>query len=293
MKWQKLGQVIDRHASYPVVERLEDCLRLYYCSRIENKSNIFWVDVDIDNQTKIINDPKTIMIEPGLPGTFDCDGVAPRCITSVNGEKRLYTIGWNKKVTTPYQLAVGVAVEKDGKWIKMQGPVLDRDFDDPYFCTSACVIHKDKWMCWYCSCTDWVDGKEPVYLIKYAESEDGFRWKKTNDICINYDQFTKAIGWPMVWIENNVFNMIYSYRSDHPEYRTNKNYGYRLGYAESKNGINWHTNNDAVGLHRSNCGWDSEMMAYTSMVDDLIFYNGNGFGKTGIGVARRVHEEIR
>ena len=289
MKWEKLGQITDIHASYPVAEMIDDRIRVYYSSRTDGPSNVFFMDVDANNPTRVVCDPRTPIIQPGSAGTFDCDGVAPRCIVVENDEKRLYTIGWNKKITTPYQLAVGVAIEKNNQWEKMPGPVLDRDFDDPYFCTSACVIHHEsKWKCWYCSCTNWIEGKEPVYLIKYAESEDGFRWKKNNNICIKYDQFTKAIGWPMVWIENSMFKMMFSYRSDHPEYRTNKEYGYRLGYAESDDGIEWIIKNEEIGIYRSDSGWDSEMMAYTTLCNDLLFYNGNGFGKTGIGVARRI-----
>lgn len=287
MKWEKLGQIIDFPASYPVVEKIDEIFRIYYASQIDKKSHVFHIDVDCKDPTKILYSTNTPVINPGPLGTFDCDGVAPRCIVNHNGQKRMYVIGWNKKMNPPYHLSVGVAVKEQGQWTKMLGPVLDRDFDDPYFCTSACVLHEEKWKCWYCSCTDWVNN-DPVYLIKYAESEDGFRWNKTNIKCIDYDDFTKAIGWPMVWKENQIFKMIFSYRSDHPEYKTNKNYSYRLGYAESSDGANWTRKDDEVGIERSDSGWDSEMMAYINICDDFMFYNGNGFGKTGIGVAKKL-----
>ena len=30
------------------------------------------------------------------------------------------------------------------------------------------------------------------------------------------------------------------------------------------------------------------MIAYTSLQDNYLFYNGNEFGKTGIGVSKRI-----
>ena len=45
----------------------------------------------------------------------------------------------------------------------------------------------------------------------------------------------------------------------------------------------------AAGITTSETGWDSTMICYPFVVtvDDrtLLFYNGNGFGQTGIGYA--------
>lgn len=288
MNWKKIGQICDWHASYPVVDKLEDRLRIYYAQKINERSHIFYLDVEIDNPLKIIHSEKEPLIYPGKEGTFDCDGVVPRCITNANKEKRLYVIGVSKKVTTPYQLAVGVCFNQD-KWEKQPGPVLNSDFDDPYFCTSPSVMfHDNRWKTWYCSCTNWIDGKEPVYLIKYAESDDGLHWNKTNKICINYDDFTHAIGWPTVWIEENIFKMIYSFRTAFVDYRTNPEHSYRFGYAESFNGLDWTRKDHEVGISVSKEGWDSKMIAYSAIFDDNLIYNGNGFGETGIGLAKRI-----
>jgi len=37
-------------------------------------------------------------------------------------------------------------------------------------------------------------------------------------------------------------------------------------------------------LQKSNSTWESEMVCYPYYCDGFIFYNGNGYGKSGIGV---------
>ena len=65
--------------------------------------------------------------------------------------------------------------------------------------------------------------------------------------------------------------------------------GYRLGYAESKDGINWIRQDDKINLDVSNSGFDSNMICYSAVIkiknNLIMFYNGNDFGKTGVGYA--------
>jgi hypothetical protein len=82
--------------------------------------------------------------------------------------------------------------------------------------------------------------------------------------------------------------MFYSYRSA-IGYRTDPQRSYRLGYAESTDGRNWMRKDIEVGIARSETGWDSEMIEYSYVCKhqgrQYLFYNGNGFGKSGFGYA--------
>jgi predicted GH43/DUF377 family glycosyl hydrolase len=64
---------------------------------------------------------------------------------------------------------------------------------------------------------------------------------------------------------------------------------YRIGYAESDNGIEWVRKDEEVGIDVSESGWDSEMIEYPYIFDHegqrYMLYNGNGYGRTGIGLA--------
>ena len=72
-------------------------------------------------------------------------------------------------------------------------------------------------------------------------------------------------------------------------YSIRKRKGYGLGYAESADGVYWVRKDEAAGIACSDGGWDSEMICYTAVVPAdgrwLMFYNGNGYGQTGVGVA--------
>jgi predicted GH43/DUF377 family glycosyl hydrolase len=82
--------------------------------------------------------------------------------------------------------------------------------------------------------------------------------------------------------------MWYSYRGI-KDYRTDKKHAYRIGYAESSDGIKWTRKDDIVGIDVSEDGWDSQMIAYPYVYEHegrkYMIYNGNGFGKSGFGYA--------
>jgi hypothetical protein len=209
--------------------------------------------------------------------------------------KFLYYIGWNPQVTVSYRLSIGLAISDSGgnKFCKYsRGPVSDRNVDEPFFNTAPFIIIEGNiWKMWYVSCTEWKiinNHPEPRYHIKYAQSNDGIHWEKDGTICIDYIDENEAIGRPSVIKEGDLYRMWYSYRNI-LDYRKNKTQGYKIGYAESSNGKNWERKDKLVGIDTSQNGWDSEMIEYCHVLRIkerlYMFYNGNGFGKTGFGYA--------
>ena len=63
---------------------------------------------------------------------------------------------------------------------------------------------------------------------------------------------------PFVLYEHNKYKMFYSIR--------NKSIGYRLGYAESVDGINWNRKDVEISLDVSKSGGDSEMICFSSIL---------------------------
>jgi hypothetical protein len=63
---------------------------------------------------------------------------------------------------------------------------------------------------------------------------------------------------------------------------------YHIGYAESHDGVSWERDDERAGIGSSG-EWDSEMQAYPAVFDDegkrYLLYNGNGYGRTGVGWA--------
>jgi hypothetical protein len=306
MKWIKKGVIFApdhnydwmiSHASIPVVDQARDgVLRIYFGTRDgDGRSHTSYLEVEAARPENILHVHDRPVLPLGRPGTFDDSGVMPSSIVSHAKKKYLYYIGWNPQVTVTYRLAIGLAVSEDGgrSFAKMsEGPVCDRSFDEPFFNTSPSVIlDGGKWRMWYISCTGWetVNGSpEPRYHVKYAESVDGIRWQKTGLICIDYDDVTEAIARPCVFKEDGLYKMFYAFRRV-LNYRTDRNQSYRLGYAESVNGLVWTRRDDEVGIDKSEHGWDSEMIEYCCRYEyggqKYLFYNGNGFGRSGLGYA--------
>jgi hypothetical protein len=136
---------------------------------------------------------------------------------------------------------------------------------------------------WYISGVKWErEGGNPkhYYHIKYAESRDGYEWKRKGLVCIDFKSKEEyAIARPCVIKEKGYYEMWYSYRGEN----------YKMGYAKSKDGLRWERKDEEAGIDVSESGWDSEMIEYPFVFDHkgerYMLYNGNGFGKTGIGLA--------
>ncbi len=299
-KWNKLGLLFDNkdydlNSDYSAVPccfwLTEDVMRIYYSSRnAQNKSIPYLIDYNF-NLKKIINKPQLINLDLGKIGTFDDSGVMPTCILKNDNEIWMYYIGWNLGVTVPFRNAVGLAISKDDGLTfsrKFDGPILDRNKNEPHFVASNCVLfNQGIFKMWYLSCTGWseVDGKiRHSYHIKYATSADGIDWDRNGIVAIDFNYENEyAISTPRVIIENNIYKMWYSYRGG------NKSELYRIGYAESFDGIEWIRKDNAVGIDVSELGWDSDMICYPFVFDyegeRYMLYNGNNYGKTGFGLA--------
>jgi len=307
MQWIKKGIIfvpdnnelfMKSHAAIPFADKIEnDILRIYFSSRNDKGQSMpFYIDAKMNGQfLKVLHIEKKPIFNLGSLGSFDDNGIMPSCVVNYMNMKYLYYIGWNPQVTVSYRLSIGLAISDDGgnNFKKYSiGPICDRNIHEPFFNTAPYVILENNlWRMWYVSCTGWRkinNYPEPSYHIKYAESMDGINWKKRGVICIDYDHFAEAIGRPCIIFENGIYKMWYSYRSI-TNYRIDREKSYRLGYAASVDGLNWNRKDNEVGIEKSEDGWDSEMIEYCHIVNinglKYMFYNGNGFGKTGFGYA--------
>jgi hypothetical protein len=82
--------------------------------------------------------------------------------------------------------------------------------------------------------------------------------------------------------------MFFCYRHG-TDFRDNDR-GYRIGYAYSKDLLNWTRDDKRSDLTISEQGWDSESVSYPHVFEYMenvyMLYLGNGIGKTGIGIAK-------
>lgn len=276
------------HAAVPIAESLGNGrFRIYFSSRdSENKSYTGFVEIAIDRPHKILNVSTEPVLVPGALGEFDDSGSMATWLTNHRGIRYLYYIGWNLGVTVPFRNSIGLSVSTDSKIFNryVPGPIVDRTMTEPHFCASCCVLPGDDvWRMWYLSCIGWRDDQDKLehkYHIKYAESSDGINWRREGVVAIDLSSDDEyAISRPSVLYDEGRWKMWYSYRGK----------AYRIGYAESSDGIHWVRHDDKAGITVSESGWDSEMIEYPYVFlhdgQKYMLYNGNDYGRTGFGLA--------
>ena len=296
MKWRKLGRIfcpdniypwMVSHAANTVAQHIEDdVFRIYFsCRDNKNVSSIAFVDVELRHPFKILKVADEPVLTAGDLGTFDDSGTSLSCIVDVDNKKFLYYLGWNLGVTVPWRNSIGLAIynKESGKYEKhSKAPLLDRCEVDPYSLSYPFVLRDGEiYRMWYGSNLSWgKDQKDMAHLIKYAESGDGINWDRSGRIAIPFKNESEyAMSRPFVIKENDKYKMWYSYRGN----------SYRIGYAESNNGLDWQRKDHVVGIDVSDTGWDSETVEYPFILDHkgerYMLYNGNGYGRTGFGLA--------
>jgi hypothetical protein len=288
------------HCQCPLALPLDDqTVRIYFATRdAQNRSSTTFVDCDIAAPAHVKYVHQKPCISPGALGTFDDSGVMPSWLVRHEGKLYLYYSGWNVGLNVSYRIGIGLAVSTDGgltfeRW--SPAPILDRSRFDPSWVAQPCVLKltDSYWRMWYLSCTHWsvIDGHpEPHYNVKFAVSTNGIDWTRTGDVSLDYDESTGAIGRPVVLFEEGVYKMYYSYRQV-AGYRSDPAAAYRFGYAESEDGVRFVRRPGQFEIVGERGAWESTMNEYATIYAHAgakyIIYNGDGFGREGMGYAVR------
>ena len=277
----------------------DDTLRIYYGTRsLHGHTRTTFVDIDITDldhcYVKYVHDKPVLGL--GKIGTFDDSGANVSSLIKLNnGDIYMYYIGWNPSTTVHTRNSIGLAVSKDGGYTferMFDGPILDRNKYEPYYTGAVDVKLIDgKWKLWYTYGQEWkiINQKPEIqYYIRYASSSNGVDWVRNSNDCILPNNEYECTARPSIIYDNEMYRMWYSYRNM-VSFRTNPDNGYKAGYAESLDGVNWIRMDNISILNKSDVGWDSEAIAYPYVLKIrdryLMLYNGNGFGRTGFGYA--------
>lgn len=296
MKWVKRGLLVPAptpvrwngtHAMVPIAETLDDGrIRIYFTTRdAEGRSEVASVTMNFPSGEPVYSESPHLSF--GATGAFDDAGAMTGSLVREGDRRWLYYIGWTRGVSVPFYTFVGCAVsDDDGQSYSRvsPAPVLERSPTDPYLTTSPWVLREgDLWRMWYASGTGWerqADGVKHWYHLCYAESADGIHWKRDGRVCIDYaDTSEYAISRPCVIRDGDLYRMWYSQRGA----------AYRVGYAESFDGLEWIRKDAEAGIAPGPDTWDAQMIEYPFVFDHggrrYLLYNGNGYGETGIGWA--------
>jgi predicted GH43/DUF377 family glycosyl hydrolase len=254
-----------------------------------------YVDLDRTDLFKVLHVGESPILNLGGLGEFDEFGTYPVSVIRHDDEVRAYYAGWTRCESVPFNVAVGMAISRDGgkTFAKLgNGPVLTYSPDEPFVLSGPKIRRFNNiWYLWYIAGRKWkmVDGRaEPVYKIRMATSSDGIHWEKVNkDLIPSRIEEDEAQASPDVFSANGKYHMFFCYRYS-TRYRSKKN-GYRIGYASSTDLIDWVRDDSKAGIDVSNDGWDSEMISYPHVfdLDGKIYmaYLGNQVGRYGFGLA--------
>lgn len=300
MKWRKIGNVYNpdegdlyTHAMFPVVECLDENerkIRIYYTHRDSNNYGFpTFLDAELDGETFTItyNHHEPILAKGDI-GNFDDSGANITSMIKIDGRRRFYYYGWNLGVTVPFRNSIGVAqAHEDEKDLNLErmfpGPIVDRAPNFPGLCATPCVIRvADGYRMYFTQGKPWIIKNDQPHVacnIAYAESKDGLDWVRSGTIAVENLPTDHVVTTPFVFLDEGVYKMWYSFRG----------LKYRIGYAESSDGMSFQRKDAEVGITVSASGWDSEMICYPKVfkMNGLYYmiYCGNDYGRTGFGLA--------
>lgn len=305
MRWERLGRLIvsegqrpwmASHASVPFAEPLEGTMcRLWFTPRdAKNRSYIGWAVVDLARPGTVLELAARPALAPGSIGLFDDRGVMTGWLIR-DGDRRLvlYT-GWNVRSPVGFHNSVGLAEVLDGEGGPVlqrvhNAPILDRAPGDPYFCSTACAVRLDgRWRVWYLSGIGWVEQEgrpRAHYNIHLAEGQVLGAWERRGLPAIALEHPGEvAVARMSVVRDADAWRAWYSFRGE--------SWPYRLGYADSVDGLGWVRRDEEMKLAGAPGAWEQEMQCYPHVFDQsgerFMVYCGNGYSAGGIGLARLV-----
>lgn len=303
MRWKKLGQLfcpesvhpkLASHAANPLAVLLGgDVYRVFFSGRdIQNRSSVGFVDVDIIKRELVYTHDNPVF-EHGSENSFYSHGVSIGNCYEADGRRYILFMGWQCPAGGHWRGDIGRLVLEPDLSLRIDGdkPFMPTDASDPISLSYPWVIpgNNGDYHMWYGSTATWDAGNgEMLHVINQAVSNDGHHWQRQG-LAVPYSLgIAQAFSRPsVIGNQDDGYHMWFSYRSGSGE-------KYRIGYAYSQNGQVWELRLNEAGIEVSPSGWDSEMIEYPFVFDHkgqrFMLYNGNGYGKTGFGMAVLTNE---
>lgn len=316
--WEDRGLILDLHlvnklnstnfewAQGPQIINLGSRFRMYFSTRVLDKdllpiSRVYFVDFS-NSFEKILGKVKEVKIQDGLLGGFDQHGIFPfhPYVTDAKFIMAL-TSGWKRMQNVDIDMSVGQAISLDGEHFARNGfgPCITAAPNEPFLIGDPFVLSDlDAYSLFYIFGIKWTRHAlkaERTYKIGKMTSVDGFTFQRTNPgrQIIPDTILDEAQAMPTVVKINRTYHMFYCYRSTF-DFRYGGSNGYRLGHALSNDGENWSLDHSI--LPSTFPEWSKDMQCYpnASIINKKLhlFYNGNEFGKYGVGLMTKRIEDF-
>jgi hypothetical protein len=299
-RWSTLGLRVaasgsamsQSHAMLPTPWLLEDRIRVFYATcDADLRGRVVFADLARTPPYAVIGVEERPALDLGPPGAFDCDGVNPSQVIAARGAIQLLYIGWRRDVDgAPYTLLTGLAQSRDGgrSFERRRAPLLPATLTEPLFRTAPFATRgPGGWELLYIGGDRFLAGETrplPLYALRRMRSPRLDRWPAAGEALLAPDLSRGEIGFgrPVIWRpETGEPVLIVSRRT-------------RLGYEMLQaplSGVEAGRPAFSPVLGDGRDDWDSDMTCFGAplRVDgrDLLFYNGNQYGRTGFGIAAR------
>jgi predicted GH43/DUF377 family glycosyl hydrolase len=303
VKWRKLGLIYGpdgtlpwalTHAMVPTPYRISrEIIRIFFSSCDKHGvARPSYIDVAGDNPTNILYIHDRPLFDIGVPGTFDENGILP-CSVAPTPQNQIYMYyaGFELGTKIRYRLLTGLAISQDGGSTFKKThttPILERTPYELFIRGGPYCLHDaGHFKLWYVAGSRWEEinkKSSPIYDIRYAESNDGIHWPSEGKTVIPVSKPDEyGFGRPCIIKKpGGGYRMFYSIRR--------RSLGaYRLGYAESRDGIQWERLDEKLNLDITPGSFDSDTITYAAPLEIngklYLFYNGNNFGESGFAAA--------
>lgn len=298
--WRKLGRVLqasggrlDRtHAFVPTPHVMADRVRVFFAACDDDlRGRIFFADFEPEPPFALIRRSADPVLDLGPPGAFDCDGVNPSQALVTDGRLALLYIGWRRgPAETPYTLFAAVAFsDDDGESFTRTGARLLAPRPSERLFRTAPFIERrpDGYRLLYIGGDAFVAGPDgralPTYSLMELTSPGLWDWEAPPRRLLAPDVAGGELGFgrPVVHTVEGALKLMLSVRTQD---------GYRLVETDRdfEPGRRPAMTSVIPGPLEP---WESQMTCFGAPCRtgpyELLFYNGDGFGRTGAGLAWR------
>jgi hypothetical protein len=296
--WRKLGLVLqpsggplDRtHCMLPTPYVRADRVRLFYAGWDDDRrGRIFFGDFEPEPPFRLMGRSPGPVMDLGPPGAFDCDGVNPSQAFDADGRLALVYIGWRRgPPEAPYTLFAGLAFSDDGglSFERTGEPLLPPRPGERLLRTAASIeARPDGYRLLYVGGDAFVtgaDGKRvPHYSLRELQGRSLWDWDGPSRTLLDPEEGEIGFGRPITYEVDGERRLMVSLRTEAR---------YRL--VEMPRDFEAGVRPPVVDVIAEPLeAWEREMVCFGAPCRtdgrELLFYNGNGYGRDGAGLAWR------
>jgi len=222
------------------------------------RAQIGYFDVDVTTPNDVLRISDAPVLSLGELGCFDDAGVTSSWIVNHRGRKYLYYSGWTRGVSIPFLFLHRAGDQRGRRPLVSKNltcadpreehrrPVPDRIALRPHrrrhLAYVVCLGHR-------VGAGAWKPHAPLSHQIRRIEGRNPLEPERARGASTTATADEYAIARPTVIKDGRTYRMWFCCRGD----------AYRLGYAESSDGIRWKRDDTLAGLAPSAAGWDSEI----------------------------------